>query len=64
MSEKSKLENQIEIMKYCHTPRTREEIEQFCAELGITGRTLRNYQKGIVFNDIHLVNIDDIDLTF
>ena len=53
MSQKSKLENQIEIMKYCHTPRTREEVELFCSKLGITDRTLRNYQGGIDFNDIH-----------
>lgn len=53
MSQKSKLEKQIEIMKYCHTPRTSEEVELFCSKIGITGRTLRNYVRGIDFNDIH-----------
>ena len=51
---KTKIENQIKTIKYCHTPRTRQEMDSFCEKNGITARTLRNYSKnGMDFNDVH-----------
>lgn len=52
MSSKTKLEKQIDLIKYCHYPRTNEELTQFCERIGISDRTVRNYLSEMSFNDI------------